>query len=174
LNYGLNVSSLQGILATQYNSANLSATAAANYAYSFANALSSFQVSLDGRLISSLQLNSITDPVLLYAEAQKVLGRLFDSSITSPLVNTAATGLANGGFASGGDFLTRYFVVGASAQRINEGLAFQGSPCSIMNIQVQLGGTTNGVASASSTMFFILLSAFQLLIDATGSVEIVR
>jgi hypothetical protein len=43
-----------------------------------------------------------------------------------------------------------------------------------MNIQVQLNGTTNGVASASSTMFFILLSAFQLLIDATGSVEIVR
>ena len=174
LNYGLNVSSLQGILATQYVTANLSAVAQANYAYSVANALSSFQVSLDGRLISSLQLSSITDPVLLFAEAQKVLGRLFDSSITSPLVNTAGTGLANGGFASGGNFLTQYFVVGASAQRVNEGLAFQGSPCSIMNIQVQLNGTTNGVASASSTMFFILLSAFQLLIDATGSVEIVR
>ena len=136
--------------------------------------MNQFQVSLDGRLISSLQLNSTTDPVLLFSEAQKVLGRLFDASITSPVVNSAAQAFANGGNASGGNFLTQYFVAGASAQRVNEGLAFQGSPCSIMNIQLGLAGTTNGLTGVSSTFYFILLSAFQLLIDATGSVEIVR
>lgn len=176
LNYGLNVSSLQGVLAVQYNSANLAlvTTGAANSVFSISNNLNQFQVSLDGRLISSLQLNSTTDPVLLFSEAQKVLGRLFDASITSPVVNSAAQAFANGGNASGGNFLTQYFVAGASAQRVNEGLAFQGSPCSIMNIQLGLAGTTNGLTGVSSTFYFILLSAFQLLIDATGSVEIVR
>jgi len=176
LNYGLNVSSLQGVLAMQYNSANLAlvTTGAANSVFSISNNINQFQVSLDGRLISSLQLNSTTDPVLYFAESQKVLGRLFDASITSPLVNSAATGLANGGNASGGSFLTQYFVAGASAQRVNEGLSFQGSPCSIMNIQLGLAGTTNTVVGVSSTFYFIILSAFQLLIDATGSVEIVR
>jgi hypothetical protein len=172
LNYGLNVSSLQGVLANQYLTQNLTTSGAAP---SFSNNMNGFQVSLDGRLISSLSLNSTSDPVLYFAEAQKVLGRLFDASITSPLVNsaTAANATVNGN-ASGGSFLTNYFVAGASAQRINEGLAFQGSPCSILNILVNLAATTNQITSANSTIYFILISAFQLLIDATGSVEIVR
>jgi len=172
LNYGLNVSSLQGVLAVQYNTANLGTSAAAP---SFSNNMNQFQVSLDGRLISSLQLNSTTDPVLYFAEAQKVLGRLFDASITSPLVNSAAAAQASAnGNASGGTFLTNWFVAGASAQRVNEGMAFQGSCCSILNIQAGLQGSTNNITSANSTIFFVILSAFQLLIDATGSVEIVR
>jgi hypothetical protein len=172
LNYGLNVSSLQGVLATQYNTANLASSA---NAFSFSNNMNQFQVSLDGRLISSLSLNSTTDPSLYFAEAQKVLGRLFDASITSPLVNTATAAQASAnGNASGGNFITTYFVAGASAQRVNEGLAFQGSPCSILNIQTGLNGSTNNITSANSTLYFILISAFQLLIDATGSVEIVR
>jgi hypothetical protein len=172
LNYGLNVSSLQGILAVQYNSANLGTSGDAP---SFHNNMNGFQVSLDGRLISSLALDSTVNPVLYFAEAQKVLGRLFDASITSPSINTATAALAGAnGNASGGNFLTNYFVAGASAQRINEGLAFQGSPCSILNVQVNLAGTTNTINSANSTIFFVMISAFQLLIDATGSVEIVR
>ena len=175
LNYGLNVSSLQGILAVQYLTANLGTSGAAP---SFANNMNGFQVSLDGRLISSLALDSTANPVLYFAEAQKVLGRLFDASITSPSVNTAAATQAGANAnASGGNFLTNYFVAGASAQRINEGLAFQGSPCSILNVQVNLGasaGAPTAIASANSTIFFVMISAFQLLIDATGSVEIVR
>ena len=172
LNYGLNVSSLQGVLATQYNTANLSSSAAAP---SISNNMNQFQVSLDGRLISSLSLNSTTDPVLYFAESQKVLGRLYDASITSLVVNsaTAAQASANGN-ASGGNFITNYFVAGASAQRVNEGLAFQGSPCSILNVQLGLNGSTNNIVGVNSTIYFILVSAFQLLIDATGSVEIVR
>jgi len=65
-------------------------------------------------------------------------------------------------------------VAGASAQRVNEGLSFQGSPCSIMNIQLGLAGTTNTVVGVSSTFYFIILSAFQMLIDSTGSIELVR
>jgi len=172
LNYGLNVSSLQGILAVQYLTASLGTSAAAP---SFSNNMNGFQVSLDGRLISSLALDSTANPVLYFAEAQKVLGRLFDASITSPLVNTAVAGQASAnGNASGGNFITNYFVAGASAQRINEGLAFQGSPCSILNVQVNLGATTNNIVSANSTIYFVLITAFQLLIDATGSVELIR
>jgi len=171
LNYGVNVSSLNGILATQYATASL--TSSAN-AYSIANNMNQFQVSLDGRLISSLALNSTTDPALYFAEAQKVLGRLFDASITSPLVNAGAAADAGGANATGGTFLTRYFVAGASAQRCQEGLAFQGSPCSILNIQVGLAGSTGNIVGVNSTIYFVIISSFQLLIDSAGAVEIVR
>ena len=172
LNYGLNLSSLRGVVAVQYATASLTSSAAAP---SISNGLSQFQISLDGRLISSLALNSITDPVLVFAELQKSFGRIYDASITDPIVNSAtATAAANtGGNVSGGTFVSQYFAAGASAQRVNEGLAFQGSPVSIMNAQLIVGaaGTTSYV---SSTIYFIVIADLQLLIDATGSVEIIR
>jgi hypothetical protein len=171
LNYGINVSSLQGLLVNQYATSTLTTSGDAP---SISNNLNQFQVSLDGRLISSLALNSTTDPALLFAETQKVLARLFDASITSPLVNTATAALAGGGNASGGDYLTKYFTVGASAQRVAEGLAFAGSPCSVLNIQVGLNGSTNAVVGVNSSMFIVMIASFQLLIDASGGCEIIR
>jgi len=171
LNYGINVSSLQGLLVNQYPTAFLTTSGDAP---SIANNLNQFQVSLDGRLISSLALNSTTDPALLFAEAQTVLARLFDASVTSPLVNTATAALAGGGNASGGDYLTKYFTIGASAQRCAEGLAFQGSPCSVLNIQVGLNGSTNGVVGVNSTVFIVMISSFQIAIDQSGQIEIIR
>lgn len=172
LNYGLNVSSLRGVVLSQYNSSTLASSGAAP---SISNCLNQFQVSLDGRLISSLTLNSVTDPALVFAEMQKAFGRIFDASITDLCVNSAPAAAAGAnGNASGGTFLTNYFSAGASAQRINEGLSFQGSPASILNIQCGWNGTTNQITQVSSTCYIIIISDFQLLIDATGSVEIVR
>jgi len=172
LNYGLNVSSLRGVVMAQYPSSTLTTSGAAP---SISNCLNQFQVSLDGRLISSLALNSNTDPALVFAELQKAFGRIFDASITDLVVNTApAASAGSGSNASGGSFLTNYFAAGASCQRVNEGLCFQGSPCSILNIQCGWAGTSGAITQVSSTNYVILISDFQLLIDATGSVEIVR
>jgi len=172
LNYGLNVSSLRGVVMSQYNSANLTSSGAAP---SISNCLNQFQVSLDGRLISSLALNSNTDPALVFAELQKSFGRIFDASITDLVQNSApAASASNNANASGGTFLTNYFAAGASSQRVNEGLCFQGSPCSILNIQVGWNGSSGAITAVSTTNYIVLISDFQLLIDATGSVEIVR
>ena len=59
------------------------------------------------------------------------------------------------------------FAVGANCQRVNEGLAFSGTPCSVVSIQY--GGATAAISS-----FIHFISDFQLLITADGSVEIVR
>jgi hypothetical protein len=172
LNYGLNVSSLRGVVMSQYNTAALTTSAAAP---SISNCLNQYQISLDGRLISSLPLDTTVNPALVFAEMQKSFGRIFDASITDPCINSAiATAATSNSNASGGTFLTAYFAAGASCQRVNEGLCFQGSPCSILNVQLNWAGSQGSITQASSTNYFILISDFQLLIDATGSVEIVR
>jgi len=174
LNYGLNVSSLRGVVMTQYNTANLSGVGVAAGAGSISNGMNQFQIALDGRLISSLALNSQTDASLVFAELQKTFGRIYDASITDPVINFSTQAIvAFGANYSGGTFLTQLFAAGASAQRVNEGLAFQGSPCSILNAMftVAAAGT---VAFQATTCFFLLIADFQLLIDSTGSVEIVR
>jgi hypothetical protein len=73
---------------------------------------------------------------------------------------------AQGTIASGSTYLERSFAVGVSAQRVNEGLAFAGSPVSIVSIQL--------TQDANYTNFFIYISDFQLLVDSSGAVEIVR
>ena len=180
LNYGLNVSSLRGVVMSQYNSANLNAvfasyTGAGNnqFAGSISNGLTQFQVALDGRLISSLALNTVTDPVLAFAELQKSFGRIFDASITDPVVNVSTTASLTAGASSGGSYVSQFFAIGASAQRVNEGLSFEGSPASILNVMFN-PSTTGSSAFINSTAYFLLIADFQLLIDSTGSVEIVR
>lgn len=162
LNFGLNVSSLRGVLASQVLTADLSASAEANDGYSLVNGLSQFIVTLDGRLINSLTLDAVTAPAVVFAELQKANGRIFDASITDVTVSTAAAGLVGGG-----TFLTQNFAVGVSAQRVNEGLAFSGSPVSICSIQVNTG-------AAAYTMFVTFVSDYQMLIDNSGAIELIR
>lgn len=150
-NYGVNVSSLRALVGTQILTADLGAIA--NRGFSLRNGLTQFQVSLDGRLINSNTLNANTSPALVFAELNKCFSRLFDASITD--ISTNAT------------YLTQSFAVGVSAQRCNEALAFAGSPVSV----VGLNFTT---AANTFTMFLTFISDYQLLIDASGSVEIVR
>jgi len=151
-NYGLNVSSLRAVVAQQLLTADL--TTLTNRGLSIVNGLTQFQVSLDGRLINSNTLNAVVSPALTFAELNKCFSRLFDASITD--ISTQAT------------YATNSFAVGVSAQRCNEALAFAGSPVSVVGVNV------NAAANATHTMFLSFISDYQLLIDASGAVEIVR
>jgi hypothetical protein len=150
-NYGLNVSSLRSLAATQSVTADINAVGARGV--SVVNGLSQFQASLDGRLINSLTLNAATSPAVVFAEMNKCFSRLFDASITD--MSDAAT------------YATESFAVGVSAQRCNEALAFSGSPVSVVGVNF----TT---AAIDHTLFLTFISDYQLLVDASGSVEIVR
>jgi hypothetical protein len=150
-NYGLNVSSLRALVGSQILTADLGDIDADGY--SLVNGLSQFQVSLDGRLVNSNTLNAATGPALVFAELNKCFSRLFDASITD--ISTAAT------------YPTQSFAVGVSAQRTNEALAFSGSPVSVVGVNF----TTT---AATFTMFLTFISDYQILIDASGSIEIIR
>ena len=151
LNYGLNVSSLQAIVAQQMLTADLGTLA--NLGSSAVNGLTQFQVSLDGRLVNSNTLNAVVSPALVFAELNKCFSRLFDASITD--------------ISSRANYPTTSFAVGVSAQRCNEALAFSGSPVSIL-------GLNYATTASTYTLFITFISSYQLLIDSSGSVEIVR
>jgi len=157
LNYGLNVSSLQAIVAQQMLTSNLSTIGESGS--SMPNGLTQFQVSLDGRLINSNTLNAAANPGLVFAELNKCFSRLFDASVTD--ISTRAS------FAAGATATTGSFAVGVSAQRCSEALAFSGSPVSVL-------GLNYSTTAATYTLFITFISGYQLLIDASGSVEIVR
>ena len=151
-NYGLNVSSLRGVIQTSVLTTDLTATD--KQAASASNVLRQFRVSLDGRLVNSNTLDSLNAPALCFAEAQKCLSRVFDASITDAAASPAT-------------YLTGSFFVGTSAQRVNEGLAFAGSPVSVVSVETQADGDT-------FTDFLLFIADYQMLIDASGSVQLVR
>jgi len=154
-NYGLNVSSLRALVGQQMLTADLSTIG--NQGLSLVNGLSQFQVSLDGRLINSNTLNAAANPALVFAELNKCFSRLFDASITD--ICTGPAGAS--------PYASASFAVGVSAQRCNEALAFAGSPVSVVGL--------NFTTSASTyTMFLTFISDYQMLIDSSGSIELVR
>ncbi len=154
-NYGLNVSSLRALVGSQMLTADLSTIG--NQGLSLVNGLSQFQVSLDGRLINSNTLNASTSPALVFAELNKCFSRLFDASITDISTKAGASSA----------YSSASFAVGVSAQRCNEALAFSGSPVSVVGL--------NFTTSASTyTVFLTFISDYQMLIDASGAIELVR
>jgi len=166
-NYGLNVSSLRGIVMTQYATAGLGTqTTALN---SIGNGLTNFQVSLDGRQISNVAHNVTTQPATSFAELQKCMGRLFDASISERSgALTFAVGAADtvATLSALQPYVATRFAIGSSAQRINEGLAFSGTACSVASVQYDIAG--------ASTCFVHFISDQQVLVTADGSVELVR
>lgn len=162
-NYGLNVSSLNGLLITHRLSDCL-ADVTANQANSSSNKLTALQLSLDGRLVSTVSLNSVDAPAVCFAESQKAIGRIFDASLSDPI--TVANTSAN---TNQSTYNTAWFFAGVSCNRVNEGLAFQGSPCSVASLSATYTG-----GAAAITAYYLFISSFQLLIDATGSVELIR
>lgn len=169
LNYGINCSSLRALIAAQYNAANFTTT---TDALPISNGMTQFQLSLDGRLMNTVVQDSTLTPALCFSELQKCLGRVYDASISDTVVSTTATTAAN---YHGGSFLTSSFAAGVNCQRVNEALAFSGSPCSIASVLVNSNTTAGAPINwVAAVMYFIFISDFQLLIDATGSVEIVR
>lgn len=163
-NYGLNVSSLNGLLITHRASDALSVVTA-QQGNSVSNGLTALQLSLDGRLVSTVSLNASSAPAVCFAESQKAIGRIFDASLSDPI--TVADASANTNLST---YNTAWFFAGVSCNRVNEGLAFQGSPCSVASIQA----TYTGSGATAMTAYYLFISSFQLLIDATGSVEIIR
>lgn len=154
-NYGLNVSSLRALVASQMSTGDLSTIG--NQGLSQVNGLSQFQASLDGRLINSNTLNAANSPALVFAELNKCFSRLFDASITDISTKAGASSA----------YSSASFAVGVSAQRCNEALAFSGSPVSVVGL--------NFTTSASTfTMFLTFISDYQMLIDASGAIELVR
>lgn len=152
INTGLNVSSLRGAIMTSVLTADLSALQ--NNGYSLVNGLTNFQVSLDGRLVNSTILDAVNQPAVVFMELQKVFSRCFDSSVTDN--STKAT------------YLTQSFCAGVSACRVSEGLAFQGSPVSVIGLQLTQG-------AATFTNYIVYISDYQLLIGgADGQVDLVR
>lgn len=152
INTGLNVSSLRGVLMTSTVSADY--TTASSLGNAISNGLSNFQLSLDGRLINANILDAVTAPAVVFIEMNKCFSRMFDSSVTDN--STKATYLAN------------TFAAGVSCTRISEGLAFQGSPVSVVGLNLTLA------PAAVSTVFLFYISDYQLLIGADGQCDLVR
>jgi hypothetical protein len=155
LQYGLNCSSLRAVVADQC----LLPSTITDEGLSVSNTLTQFQVSLDGRLVNNNVLSATQFPVV-FAELQKCYSRLFDASVTD-YSSLSASGAVN-------SFTSGAFAVGVSTTRCNEALAFAGSNVSVVSLAVNLS------AGSASTMFVTFISDYQLLIDASGSVEIVR
>ena len=151
INTGLNVSSLRGAIMTSVLTADLAALQ--NNGYSLVNGLTNFQVSLDGRLVNSTILDAVNQPAVVFMELQKVFSRCFDSSVTDN--STKAT------------YLTQSFCAGVSSCRVAEGLAFQGSPVSVIGLQLTQG-------AATFTNYIVYISDYQLLIGSDGQVDLVR
>jgi hypothetical protein len=158
VNTGLNVSSLRGVVMTSVTTADL--TDATANGFSIRNGLTNFSVTLDGRLVNSNILNALDSPAVAFVELQKVFSRCFDSSVTDN--STSA------------NYATESFCAGVSATRVAEGLAFQGSPVSVVGLQLTQGNDVTGTNYAATTNFIVYISDYQLLIGADGQVDLVR
>jgi hypothetical protein len=156
----LNRSSLRGVVMNQLATADL--TTISNQKHSVANSLSAFNVSLDGRRINAVNLNTTTQPALCFAESQKVFSKLWDPSVSDVVQGGGANAVAQGG-----QYLSYTFFIGCSCLRTNEPLAFAGSPVSVFSVEYQVGST-------NATQFFHFISDEQLAVSADGSVEILR
>jgi hypothetical protein len=128
-------------------------TTLANSGYSLRNGLSAFIVTLDGRILNNSQLDAVNAPAVCFAELQKCYNKVFDASVTD--ISTKAT------------YLTQSFAAGVSASRVAEGLAFQGSPASVVGVQA----TT---AAANYTLYLIFISDYSIVISADGGIDLIR
>lgn len=167
LNVGVNLSSLNSVVATQVTTADLSSIAASKL--SAANGFGNFQVSLDGRLLNSVNYQASNQPAIAFAESQKALQRAWDSAVSDNVSRYIYS--VGSPFRDNNDplyYLNTCFFAACSALRCNDRLAYSGSPCSVLNVQ-----WTNNSATVVSANFMVL-AYMQLLIDASGSIELLR
>jgi len=167
LNTGLNVSSLRGVVMMSPLTADYTQIVALadGPCYSRPMGLSNFQVSLDGRLVNSTTLDATTNPAVVFQELQKVFSRCFDSSVTDNTSRGEFRGKTADSIAATNG--AKSFAVGVSCNRVAEGLAFQGSPVSVVGLQFSQLATT-------ATNYIIYISDYSLLIGADGMVDLVR
>jgi hypothetical protein len=169
LNLGVNVSSLNSVICTQVLTASLANNGAGHEKKSEANQFGNLQVSLDGRLLSSVTYANAENAdsyAVAFCESQKALSRAWDSAVSDPVATydyANDTVLAN-------KYVTDCFFAAVSALRCSSRLAFSGQPCSTLNIAWTIGEANPQLNSAN----WMVLSSQQMLIDATGSIELLR
>lgn len=146
--YGLNMSSLRGIVANQVLNADLSDIS--KQGLSLINGLSQFVVLLDGRQISNVVLDNQAQQ---FAEMNKVFSKLYDASVSDAC--TAA------------NYPTNYYAVGQCTLRTSEALSYAGSPCSVLNVNFN-------VSNANYALTFMFIADKQLLIAGDGSVALAQ
>lgn len=146
--YGLNMSSLRGVVANQVLNADLSDIS--KQGLSLINGLSQFVVLLDGRQISNVVLDNQAQQ---FAEMNKVFSKLYDASVSDAC--TAAT------------YPTNYYAVGQCTLRTSEALSYAGSPCSVLNVNFN-------VNAANYALTFMFIADKQLLIAGDGSVALAQ
>ena len=164
INTGLNVSSLRGVVMSSILTADYT-TANGGLGFSLPMALTNFQVTLDGRLINNVLLDAVNAPASCFIEMQKSFSRIFDSSVTDNSSRPEYRGITAASIAANNG--ARSFAVGVSCNRVSEGLQFQGSPVSVVGLQLTQG-------AATATNFIVYISDYNLLIGADGMCEIVR
>ena len=161
LNYliGGNFSSVRGVLYTNVNSV------VSNLIDVQLNDMTqtNLRVMLDGRLINNFACDTV--PVQ-FAELNRALGNLFDSTITS-FVNSAA------------NYQTIQFVGGLSCNRVSDnGMSMTGSSCQTINILLDSGGINRNAAQAGGTTacntYIVVLFDQIFTIDVTGNVALVK
>ena len=168
INTGLNVSSLRGVVMVSPLTADYTTAAIAladGPGYSRPMGLSSFQLTLDGRLVNALTLDATTNPAVVFQELQKTFSRCFDSSVTDNTSRGEFRGITDASVAASNG--AKSFAVGVSCNRVAEGLAFQGSPVSVVGLNFTQAATT-------ATNYIIYISDYSLLIGADGQCDIVR
>lgn len=162
LSVGVNYSSLRSVLMSQVDSTSDTTINVEGLSTNYA--MSQFQVSCDGRLLSAVTYNTVDAPALCFLEAQKACGRAFDTSISDPCaylvaVNTASTVQVR-------SYLTNNFFAGCSGLRVNEQLAFAGTPVSVLSL--------NWTVDTANNTNITLLADMQALVDDQGNVTIYR
>jgi hypothetical protein len=168
LNTGLNVSSLRGVvmasvLTADYTTADGALNAVTGYSRPMG--LTNFQCTLDGRLVNSTILDAVNNPAVVFQELQKVFSRCFDSSVTDNTSRGEFRGITTASIAATNG--AKSFAVGVSCNRVSEGLAFSGSPVSVVGLNFSQAATT-------ATNYIIYISDYSLLIDGMGGVDLVR
>ena len=162
-NIGLNLSSVKGVLFTYQR-----LPVAGAYSGYNDDTQTDAKLYLDGRLIN--QFGSLNSYAQMYMEFQRAIGAMFDYVTTScnyGLVPVAAD--THGVIANHyGAYQNATYCGGISCNRSSDGtFAFTGTPCQTINF-------TRDSAGTAGTLFLMVLYSQMIMIDASGSVSIVR
>lgn len=126
----------------------------AKHKYCSSDGVTNLKLLLDGKLVTNYNVDSTA---LTFAEMQKALGVLTDSTVTSVVdVN---------------DYLTEGYLAGFNCRKADESdLIFQGQRCSALTLEVS---HANGITAGTVSYIIVCYSAV-LLIGANGVVRVVK
>ena len=150
LNYqiGCNFSSVRGVLYTQYNQTPLVTLDTVM----LPNAQTNFRVLMDGRLINNFALDT---PAVQFAEMNRALSNLFDSTVTSTSTYT--------------EYNSTKFLGGLSTNRCSDVMAMSGTNAQAINLIWDNGANWN-----AANIYIVLLYDQILTIDANGNVMLIK